>query len=67
MHTIAYTFMFFNIILLKYYCICLFSGELSEFRGGGADLQEEPNTALHTPPSTHSPPAFTLWRCTAQL
>lgn len=66
-HTSAYAFMFINIILLKCCCYCLFSGELSEFRGGGSDLQEEPNTALHTPPSTYCPPAFTLWRCTAQL
>lgn len=58
---------FCNIIFLKYCCNHLISGELSEFGGGGADLQEEPNTALHTPPSTYSPLAFTLWRCTAKL
>ncbi len=58
---------FCNIIFIKHCCNRLISGELSEFGGGGADLQEEPNTALHTPPSTYSAPAFILWRCTAKL
>ncbi len=58
---------FCNVIFLKHCCNRLISGELSEFGGGGADLQEEPNTALHTPPSTYSAPAFILWRFTAKL